>query len=118
MVDDPLDLSPLDPTTDPARFARRLAEIGARAAEPLAARRANATGVLGALPRWRRPMLAAAAVVALISIAALVRVDVPNRSSATGVAEAIGVPQGLASWVRADSTPDPAELLAALQGYR
>lgn len=119
MADDPLDLSPLDPTTDHARLERRLADIATAAATPLAARRVRAvTGVLAALPRWRRPMLAAAAVVALVSIAALARIDVPSRSNATGVAEAIGVPQGLATWVRADSTPDPAQLLTALREYR
>jgi hypothetical protein len=35
-----------------------------------------------------------------------------------GVAEAIGVPEQVAEWVRSDELPDPSELLVALEEPR
>lgn len=118
MVDDRrdhIDFSPLDPTKNRARFDGIVGEIQRRAAPKLAARRANLS-VLAELQSWRRPLLAAAAMLAIACVGVFARVRVPEpEGSAGGVAEAIGVPPQLADWIRSDELPSVAELLVALE---
>ncbi len=111
----PIDLSSLDPTRDTARFERVVASINARASDQLAARRSQ-TNAIAMLARWKRPMLAAAAVVVLISGTILfsVRVPPPDLAPQTdGIAEAMGIPEALAQWIDDDRLPTTADLISA-----
>ncbi len=115
MSEDPqaIDLSPLDPTRDAEHFEQVVSAITARAADELA-RRARATPIIE-LARWRRPMLAAAAVLAIISLTVMSRLELPdtNAEATTGVAEALGVPSELAQWMWTDELPTTADLFLA-----
>ncbi len=118
MTDERIDFSALDPTADAERFEEIVGRISAAAAPALAARRVPA-GVFGQVAGWWRPLLAAAVLAGIVSAATLARVQVPARASEEiGVAEAIGVPQQIARWVRSDEEPDPTELLIALEDRR
>jgi len=101
--DERLDLSALDPTEPPAEFERRVRAVLAAAAPALRLRRLGlAGGALGLVARWRVPLLAAAAIVILIS-AAMYAVSAPvteelafeDGSEAGDVLEALGVPAEL-----------------------
>ena len=111
----PIDLSSLDPTRDRARFERVVGSINARARGELAARRGQ-TNAIAMLARWKRPMLAAAAMVALISGTILFNVRVPQPYFAPqtdGIAEAMGIPEALAQWIDADGLPTTADWISA-----
>lgn len=116
MIDERIDFSGLDPTADRERFDAIVASISEAAAPTLAARRARAS-VIGQVAGWRRPLLAAAAIAGIVAAATLASVETPAPESEAeiGVAEAIGVPQQLAYWVRSDQSPDPVELLVVLE---
>ena len=110
-----IDLSLLDPTRDAASFERVVASINARASDELAVRRSQ-TNAIALLARWKRPMLAAAALMALISGTILfsVRVPSPNFAPQTdGIAEAMGIPEALAQWIDSDDLPTTADLISA-----
>lgn len=111
---DGIDVSPLDPTRDARAFDGVVAGIVEAGAFELARRRAAASP-LTQIGRWRRPMWAAAAVVAAVSLAVLARVETRAAPSgdAAGIAEALGVPGDLATWLRADEMPPAADLLFA-----
>ena len=115
MSEDPqaIDLSPLDPTRDPERFNQIVAAITAEAADELA-RRARATPFTE-LARWQRPMLAAAAVLAIISLTVMSRIELPDVTEdvTAGVEEALGVPSALAQWMWTDELPTTADLFSA-----
>jgi negative regulator of sigma E activity len=119
MTDERIDFSGLDPTADAERFDDIVDSIGEAAAPALAARRARA-GVFGQVSGWWRPLLAAAAIAGIVSAATLAGVQTPAVESEEelGLAEAIGVPQQIAQWVRSDEVPEPAELLLALEDGR
>jgi hypothetical protein len=119
MADDRIDLSSLDPTADAERFEHIVRAISGGAAGALAARRARAS-VFGQVGLWWRPLLAAAALAGIISVTALTRLGAPPEASEPeiGIAEAIGVPQQIAQWVRSDELPSPAELLLTLEEQR
>lgn len=114
MADDRLDLSPLDPTSDAERFDRIVGAIMDRAADDLRARCARYNPVVR-LVEWRRPMLAAAAVLLLLCGGILVRVRAPQPSSeVSGIAEAIGVPTLLAEGLRSDQMPTIVDLFEVI----
>lgn len=117
MTDERLDLRALDPTRDPERFERVIGRIMDRAALPLAARRTRLTAV-GQLTRWWRPMLALAAAVAIAAIGVLTQVSptVPSTGDVEpGVAQAIGIPTTLATWMASDGTPTAAQVYTAFE---
>jgi negative regulator of sigma E activity len=118
MNDDRLDLRALDPEHDPVCYERAIGRILARAAQPLAARRARTTP-MGQITTWWRPMLALAAALVLAAIGVLAQVQpaaaVTNGSDA-GVAEALGIPTVLATWIGAEETPTAAQVFSALEG--
>jgi hypothetical protein len=115
MTDDRIDFSPLDPTEDAERFERIVRSIMAAAARPLATRGARAS-VVGQLGLWWRPLLAAAAITGIVSIGALTRFQTSTMAEPEiGLAEAIGMPDQIAEWVRSDEVPTTAELLVALE---
>jgi hypothetical protein len=117
MSDERIDLSSLDPTQDAERFDAIVRSISAAAAGELAARRAR-TSVVGQVASWWRPLLAAAAIVGIVSIGALARLQASSGVSETeaGLAEAIGMPQQIAEWVLTEDVPTPTELLVVLEG--
>ncbi len=116
MTNDRIDFSALDPTRDSERFDGIVRSISERATLELAGRRAR-LNVLGQISRWWRPMLAAAVVSGIISIGALTQIEAPTTQIAAnvGIAEAIGVPDQLAEWVRSDEIPTTAEILLSLE---
>jgi hypothetical protein len=118
MDDDRIDFSALDPTRDEAHFESLIDSIMERAADRLAERRASSSPLMQ-LVQWRRPMLAAAAVIAMVSVGVLWRVQTPELvEESTGVAEAIGVPTLLAQGIRNNEMPTTAELFEAFQGIQ
>ncbi len=119
MSDERIDLGPLDPTGDRERFEGVVRAIVAAAGPELMRRRARA-GVMTQIALWSRPLLAAAAIAGLVAAAALARVrPAPSAAgSEVGIAEAVGVPQRIARWVRGEEEPDPADLLVALEMER
>ncbi len=53
---------------------------------------------------------------AIVSLATLSQLpSIAAAESEIGLAEAIGVPQGIAEWVRSDELPGPADLLVTLE---
>jgi hypothetical protein len=110
MTEDPLDLSPLDlsaldPTRDPS-FDNRVSAI------VLAASVGSSLAVADYLARWTRPALAAAAVIAALSVIPLVG---QRRVPAGGTtAEILGVPPGLVAIARSSTPPGVADLADAL----
>jgi hypothetical protein len=103
MMDERLDLSALDPTADAPRF-----ELAVQAVlRDSAARRASPVDPLVVVARWRRPLAAAAALVAMLSGAALARgPGDADRKQATGIATAAGVPGSLADALSGGTIPD------------
>jgi hypothetical protein len=122
--DERIDLHALDPSGDPARLDRTARAIAARVGPVLAARRAALADPWSVLAAWRRPVLAAAAVIALVSVVTLLRTPVASNSPASVTAtavtspllsEAAGLPGAVASYVEADVPPSPSKTLD-LQG--
>jgi len=105
MSEEPLDLSPLDPTRD-AAFDHRVATIirEARVGAP--------TTVVDYLSRWTRPALTAAAVIAVLSGIPLLRQNAPPAGGTT--AEILGVPPGLIAIARSAQAPGVTDLAEAL----
>ena len=115
MSEDRIDFSQLDPTRDQAYFDRLVGSVMDRATDELAARR-ESNSPLMQLVKWKRPMLAAAAVIALVSVGILRQVQGPElMEESTGVAEAIGMPSLLAQGIRNNEMPTTAELFDAFQ---
>jgi hypothetical protein len=115
MSDKRIDFSPLDPTQDQARFDRLVESVMERAADELATRKLSGNP-LAQLVAWKRPMLAAAAGIAMVSVGILWQVqDATLVEESTGVAEAIGVPSLLARGIRNNEIPTTAELFDAFQ---
>jgi hypothetical protein len=101
MSEEPLDLSPLDPTRG-AAFDNRVAAIirEARVGAPVT--------VVDYLSRWTRPALAAA----VLSGIPLLRQDAPPVGGTT--AEILGVPPGLVAIARSTQAPGVTDLAEAL----
>ena len=118
MNDERIDFSALDPTRDRARFDSTVKSISARAAGELAARRARFSPV-SELARWRRPVLAAAAVALLICGGVLIGIRTTAQvAESGGIAEAMGVPSLLAEGLQAGELPTPADLFVAFEGLQ
>lgn len=119
MDDDRIDFSSLDPTRDLDRFDRLVGSIMEQSGDELAHRRATSNPLMQ-LVNWKRPMLAAAAVIAMVSVGVLFGVEgssgVEYAEESTGIAEAIGVPTLLAQGIRNNDMPTTAELFEAFQG--
>ena len=113
---EPMDLTPLDPCADRARFERRVGGVVRAAATELARRRAGAS-VWGVFAQWRRPVLAVSGVLAVVSLLILMRAQ-PAVSTRTSLAEAAGVPTEWARWVQAGRNPSPADLIGVERSER
>lgn len=122
-LNDRFDLSALDPFADEQRRASFVAAVMERSAFELARRRAAASSgeltwlngsVFGVLAGWARPALAAAAVLVLISSAAL-QLSRRHLEANSGVIEALSVPTPVERWLVEDRTPTEADLLLAIE---
>lgn len=122
--DAPLDLSPLAATADPAAFEELVARIMEASAPELERRRQRALrpapGLLSLVAGWTRPILAAAAVVALISTGVLQRAPGGAGGSTgegdwTTLPEALGLPSTVATWLDEGRTPTSRELVLAME---
>ena len=108
----PVNLEALDPTVDTERFDRMISSIMDESGDELASRRAP-YGVMAELGRWRRPMMAAAAVAAVLSVITLTRIPVASPNDdvrAEGIVEALGVPTELAQWIGSEELPSAADI--------
>jgi hypothetical protein len=79
---DPIDLSPLDPGRDPARWAKLTDAVRVRM-EAAMLQRQRESDPLAVLSVWARPILAAAAVVLVLLGSAAVRLGSPGVSRAS-----------------------------------
>jgi anti-sigma-K factor RskA len=114
MDDDRMDLTPLDPAADRARFERVVAGIADRVAPSLRARRMR-RNVWGELAAWRRPVLTAAALLAVAATAVIARVPRAGTAGGTSAAgsliEAAGMPSRLAGIVESSAPPGPSDVV-------
>jgi hypothetical protein len=119
MEADRLDLRPLDPMADDERFERLVARI-TEAAAPELARRFERTGLFGALADWAWPALSAAALLALVSTAALAlaRQQASADDSFAGVVDALEVAEPVSAWLSEGRSPTTSDLIFALEGER
>jgi hypothetical protein len=109
MTERPIDLGPLDPSRDAARWERMVRGVAARAAEGAARRRP--APLLVQLAAWVRPALACAAAVALLAwVPAWLR---PGQV-ATPTSVAADLPARLAAWAASDGADAASDLLLAL----
>ncbi len=109
---EPIDLSPIDPMADGERLERFVRGVRAAAAEELLRRRSGPT-LADLIFRWRRPILAAALLLAMVSGTVLMTVRQPDLEDEPTLAETLGVPRAWAGWVTGDNRPAPGELLDA-----
>ena len=116
-IDDPLDVSPLDPAPDEEALARLARRIRTAATAELVRRQA-AIGVGGMIIRLRGLILAASGALAVASVLVLATVERPATSMEGSVIEALGVPSAFAPWVYGTDRPTPGELLAPEESMR
>lgn len=108
-MDDPIDLSPLDPAGDPARFERLLSAVVSDAVAARAAYRPVSPTLLD-LTHWTRPLIAMAASIAVVAGAALYSF---RPAAPESLAESVGIPRTMTEWVERGDHPSPAALVAA-----
>lgn len=112
-MDEPrIDLESLDPFADVRYREAVVASVMYRAREELARRREKAP-LWGVLAQWARPVLAAAAVAALISLVTLERTASASDVAQTGVIEELGLPDRVAQLLIVDGNPDEADIVLA-----
>lgn len=116
MDHDRIDLSPLHPAADAERWERMVAGIVARARVPVAAPAPARTPLL-VLADWAWPTMAAAALVAGLSLVALSGRESPTvvPTGALSVAEALDLPAPVTDWLVEDRPPTESDLLVALE---
>ncbi len=107
---DRVDLSPLDPASDPKKFERHVRGIRTAAAAELL-RRQSRVALGDLIVCWRTPILEATLLLACAAAVALLVVRESPASSEDAFAEALGVPRSMVAWVGAGDRPSPAELL-------
>jgi len=107
MDEDRMDLSPLDPSADTARWDRMVASVVARGMDARAAARRPSVADLLAL--WRRPALALAAVLAIAAVPVLLFAGAEEEPAGT---QGSTVAQAVVEYAWAD-TARPIDLLDA-----
>ena len=117
MENDKFDLTPLDPMTDRIHYERRVRAI-LDAAAPELARRAENAGLLALVGAWSRPVLAAAALIALaIGGALFSNRQLMQRPGATnGMVQALGVAEPVAVWLDEERPPSMNDLMRQIEG--
>jgi hypothetical protein len=118
MDKDRLDLGAIDPTRDRARFDRLVATTMWRARRGLQRRAAAAAGPTGMLEQWFRPMLAAAAITAVIAGSVLSGATSYSFEDVTALVagEQMTFSALRGDWAVEARTPDLADLVIALEG--
>lgn len=110
-----VDLSALDPVLDRLGYERLVRRIMDAAGAELARRAAPPTA-LSLVGGWARPMLTAAAVVAVLAAGILAATE---RAGADGAepsfVEALGVPAPAADWLTEGREPTRADLVLAME---
>ncbi|MEW5926555.1 MAG: hypothetical protein AB1941_03660 [Gemmatimonadota bacterium] len=112
MHEEPIDLSPL--ALAPARRETLVATITARALAEAAVR-----SPLALVVGWMRPTLAAAALVAAVSLGVLAAAEPGAAGGSTAmrtVADELNFPEPVAEWIAEERTPSDADLIHALEG--
>jgi hypothetical protein len=104
MEPDPIDLTPLG--LNDLRRERMVRAVLARAQVSPPVR-----SPLGVLAGWARPTLAAAAVVAAISIGALAWPATRPQPTPLTIADGLRLPEPAADWIAEDRPPTEADLL-------
>ena len=104
MEPDPIDLTPLG--LNDLRRERMVRAVLARARVSPPVR-----SPLGVLAGWARPTLAAAAVVAAISIGALAWPATRPQAAPLTIADGLRLPEPAADWIAEDRPPTEADLL-------
>jgi len=117
----PVDLSPLDPLSDPDR-RHTDAMFAAIVADGMAARRRVDASLVAQIERWARPALIAAAVIVAVSLPIAVRsgsqlergfVATSPPVAAPDTTGRFGMPAPVAALAQSGRTPTPAEIIAA-----
>jgi hypothetical protein len=118
MEEQPVDLTALDAMSDRLRFERMVRRV-MTAAAPELRRRAAGQAPLALLGAWARPMLAAAAVVAVLAGGVLMATERAGAAAAPLVtAEDLGVPAPAADWLAEGREPTRADLVLAMESRR
>lgn len=119
-LEHPVDLSALDPATDPERWEALVARI-TRAARPELERRSDLASPVISIAGWLRPALATAATLAVMSAATLLLVERAPAMRIPGSSEAateLNLPAPLGDWLSEDRPPTVVEVMVALEGDR
>lgn len=110
------DCSPLDPSGDAVAW-RRFGERVRMAVAPELARHAARTRRRAVLDAWTRPVLAAAALLAVAGGGVLTVFSMESEPAAIpGVSAALGLPTAFGEWLEAGRSPTVEELVVALEG--
>lgn len=112
-----IDLSALDPAADGERWEQLVRRIMDEAVPELTLR-ATRNDPFALLGSWARPMIAAAATIAVVSMAMLQRQDGPVELGATAsrsILEALEVPKPAADWLAEDRAPTVTDLVTVLE---
>lgn len=111
----PVDLTALDAMSDRLRFERVVRRV-MTAAAPELERRTALYAPLVLLGAWARPVLAAAAVVAVLAGSVLVMTERDGAPEASQVtAEDLGVPAPASEWLAEGREPTKADLVLAME---
>ena len=115
MIDEPVDLSALDPASDRLRMERLVREISRRAAPKLAERRRSSRqqiNVYDLMLRWRRRLIAASALIAVPAITATLWRSADTQLAADSstqlaseLAMSLGVPLDLLPYLTLEQPP-------------
>ena len=114
MNDESIDLSPLDPMRDGARFDAAVAVIARDAVLARARRVAERSSVFGDIALWFRPALLAAGVVLAFAVPALARHRASEATQPASATEVLGIPTRFTELLHSPRTPSLGELHAAL----
>jgi hypothetical protein len=116
MHGDPIDLSPLDPTRDAARFRAITDAITRDAMSARARLRASPPDLFAELTGWARPALLAAAIVLAVAIPTLARSHPAgwSRTSVASATDVMGIPRELIDLLRSPRTPSLMQIDEAL----
>ena|SRR5215510_1824281 len=114
MNDESIDLSPLDPTRDSARFDAAVSVIVRDALLARARRVVKRSSVFDDIASWFRPALLAASVVLALAVPALVRHRASEATQPASATEVLGIPTRFTELLHSPRTPSLGELHAAL----
>lgn len=108
----------LDPASDQLHYERLVRGVLAAAEQELV-RRARMQTPIAMLGAWARPMLAAAAVVAVLAGGVLATIDRAHQRQEPGsLAEGLGIPAPAAEWLTENREPTRADLVLAMERRR